>query len=143
MADGTLLCGVIASFNEVPRAMITGLSNIGMTRKTVENIHNDVTNGVADVLASCIRINKPIRISAVCNTNSSTWLTEMALANNINTPFTISWPPEQGFTTGGTISWARAFLTDYTCGSPDIEGRINCEFTITPSGLPTITAGSD
>lgn len=113
-----------------------------MERRAVENIHNDVASGVADVLFSCIRRNKPFRVSGVCNTNDTTWLSNMALANSVNTPTEIDWPVEEGYSTGGKIAWARAGLTDWSAGSADIEGRVQCEFTIHPSGLPTITVGT-
>lgn len=122
--------------------MITGVTGIGMERRAIENVHNDDASGVADVLFSCIRRNKPFRISAVCNTNDATWLSNMALANSSNVPVSVTWPVEEGYSTGGTITWARAGLTDYTAGSPDIEGRVMCEFTIHPAGLPTIAAGT-
>lgn len=122
--------------------MVTGIAGIGMERRSIENVHNDVANGVADVMFSCIRRNKPIRVSGVANTNDATWLSNMAIANRTNTPFSITWPPEVGYTTGGSVSWIRAGLTDYSMGSPDIEGRVNCEFTIMPAGLPTIVAGT-
>ena len=140
--SGVLLCGVVASFNSIPIVMITGVSNVGMTRKHMDNIHNDVAGGVADALFSCIRLNKPIRISGVCDTNSAVWLSQMALTNSINTPFSITWPPEEGYTTGGSIAWTRSGLVDVSYGSPDIEGRINVEFTVQPAKLPTITAGT-
>lgn len=134
---GTMLCGVTVEFNDVVQALITGCTNMGAERASVPNIHNDVIGGWADVLYSCIVRNKPFRLTFVFKTNDATWIANMKVVSN----FIITWPIVQGFTTGGTLSWAKCGITDYMFGSPDIEGRINAEATFTPAGLPVVVAG--
>lgn len=105
----------------------------------VPNIHNDLTSGWAQVLLSCIKSLKPFRVSVVHDTNGSQWLTWL---QQKLTTMSITWPVEQGYSTGGVFS-GLAGVTDYTFGSPDIQGRINAEMTITPSGVWTVTPGTN
>lgn len=140
MASGVLLCGVVASIGDTPVVIgrITGLTGFGVERQAVPNIHNDVTNGWGEVLLSCIKTLKPFRISIVHDTNGSEWKTWIAQSLQ---DFAIAWPVEQSFSTGGLTEF-QAGVTDYTAGSPDIQGRVNAEMTITPSGEPTQTSGT-
>ena len=111
---------------------------MGGDRIAVPNVHNDNASGWAEVLLSCVKTLKPFRISVVHDTNGSQWITWLGQALST---LTITWPVEKGYTTGGVISFLGG-VTDYTFGSPDIQARINAELTITPSGAPTVTAGT-
>lgn len=141
---GVLLCGVAASIEPeaggtpVVIGAITGLTGMGAERVSVPNIHNDVENGWCEQLFSCIRMMKPFRVSIVHGTNSTQWKTWLEQGPQL---MAIVWPVETGYTTGG-VNEFQAGLTDYTYGSADIQGRINAEMTITPSGEPTITPGT-
>lgn len=145
-AKGVLLCGVAVSATSgesgataVVIGRITGLTGLGADRKAVQNIHNDLTNGWVEKLISCIKELKPFSISLVHDTNGSDWKT--LITQSIGA-FAITWPTEQGFVSGGELSF-NAAVTDYTFGAPDIESRINATMTVTPSGEPTITSGND
>lgn len=141
VATGILLCGVVASIDpDSPTVIgrITGLTGFGGERIAVDNIHNDLPNGWTQRLLSCIKSLKPFRISVVHDSNSEDWkdLLEQELKE-----MSIVWPVEGGYTTGGVYAFDGA-VTDYTCGSGDIQSRVNGEFTITPSGEPEITPGT-
>jgi len=145
-ANGVLLCGVATSATSgapgatpVVIGRITGITGLGADRKAVQNIHNDLTNGWVEKLISCIKELKPFSISLVHDTNGSTW--KDLITQSIGA-FAITWPVEEGFVSGGELSFLAA-ITDYTFGAPDIESRINATMTITPSGEPTITTGND
>ena len=143
-ATGVLLCGVAVGLEPsvggtpVVFGSITGLSGFGAERISVDNIHNDVTNGWCERLVSCLRMLKPFRISVVHDSNSTQWKTWLEQAMN---EMAIIWPVEKNFSTGGSAIF-QAAVTDYTAGAADVQGRINAEFTISPSGEPTITPGT-
>lgn len=138
---GILLCGVDATFDDeepVVIGRITGCTGFGASRQAVPNIHNDLTNGWAEQLLSCIKMMKPFRITVVHETNVTTW------KDNIEAPLrdlAITWPVEDGFTTGAVYSFSAA-VTDYEAGAPDIESRVNASMTVTISGEVTITPGT-
>lgn len=111
---------------------------MGADRMAIPNIHNDLTAGWIQYLISCLQTMKPFRVSVVHDTNGQQWVTWIT---QYLSQISITWPIEQGYTTGGVIAFQGA-VTDYTFGSPDIQGRINAEMTITCSGAPTITAGT-
>ena len=143
-ATGVLLCGVAASIEPsagglpVVIGSILGLTGFGGERQVVPNVHNDNLGGWTENLVSCIRTLKPFRISLVYDTNSIQWKTWLAQTMQA---MAIVWPVEKNYATGGTVTF-QAAVTDYTAGSADIQGRINAEMTITPSGEPTITPGT-
>ena len=114
------------------------MTGLGADRKAVPNVHNDVVGGWIEKLISCLQEMKPFRVSVVHDTNGTQWKTWITQLMGV---MAITWPVEKGYTTGGLMAF-NAAVTDYTFGSPDIEGRINAEMTITPSGQPTITAGT-
>lgn len=114
------------------------MTGLGGERLGVPNVHNDLTSGWAEVLLSCIKTMKPFRVSLVHDTNGSQWITWLTQSLGA---IAITWPIEKGYSTGGVASFLGG-VTDYTFGSPDIQGRINAELTLTPSGMPTITAGT-
>lgn len=117
---------------------ITGMTGLGADRKAVPNVHNDVTSGWIEKLISCLQEMKPFRVSVVHDSNGTQWKTWISQLLGV---MAITWPIERGYTTGGVMSF-QAAVTDYTFGSPDIEGRVNAEMTITPSGEPIIAAGA-
>lgn len=139
---GILLCGVAITDGKAESPIvigaITSCSGFGASRQAVPNIHNDVTGGWAEVLMSCIRMMKPFRVGIVHQSNSTSWKTLLTQAMST---FAITWPIEDGYTTGAVYSF-KAAVTDYEAGAGDIESRVNAMFTITPSGEPTITAGT-
>lgn len=119
-------------------ARITGITGMGAERVSVPNVHNDVASGWIETLVSCLRSLKPFRISVVHDTNGVQWITWLT---QLMSTLAITWPLESGYSTGGVTSF-QAAVTDYTFGSADIQGRINAEMTITPSGIPTVTSGT-
>ena len=140
---GILLCGVNITSDPdgtpVVIGSITSCTGFGASRQAVPNIHNDVANGWGQVLLSCIRMMKPFRVGVVFNSNTTDWKT--FLTQGLKT-LAITWPVEDEFLTGAVASF-EAGVTDFEAGAGDIESRVNAMFTITPSGEPTITAGSD
>lgn len=78
------------------------------------------------------------QIRIVANTNDVTWISNLqALPGTI----AITWPPESGYSTGGTLSFSGAF-TNITFGAADIESRVEGEMTCAPKGQPTVTPGT-
>lgn len=142
-APGILLCGVAMTIeNSVPTPIaigaITSCTGFGASRNVVPNIHNDLPNGWAEVLVSCIKQMKPFRVGVVHNTNSIQWKTW--LEDQLRT-MAITWPVEAGYTTGAVDEFEAA-VSDYEAGATDIEGRVNATFVITPSGELTHTNGT-
>lgn len=139
--SGVLLCGVAAGIDtETPIVFgtITGLTGFGAERAAVPNIHNGLTNNWGEMLLSCIKSLKPFRISFVHDTNATDFKTmiEAPMAE-----MAITWPVEKDYDTAAVTTFD-AGVTDYTAGASDIQGRINAEVTITPSGEPTHTPGT-
>lgn len=133
-----LSAGVVDGGTPIVIGRITGLTGLGADRKAVQNIHNDLTNGWVEKLISCIKEMKPFSISIVHDTSGSQWKTWISQTMG---DFSITWPAEKGFSTGGLMTFDAA-ITDYTFGAPDIESRVNATMTITPSGEPTIVSGT-
>lgn len=118
--------------------MITGLTGMGASRRSVPNIHNDVADGWIKKLYSCLVNPKPFTVRVVFASNDEDWVDQMSEAPGL---WTIGWPVEEGYTTGGSIDFVAA-IVDKTFGSPDIEGRVEGDLTLDPSGKPEITAGT-
>lgn len=118
--------------------MLVGLTGIGATRRSQSNIHNDVVNGWIKELYSCLSKLNPIQMRMVFNSNDGNWITDIQ-----DKPGTlqITWPVEEGYTTGGVLSFAGAF-TSFDFGSADIEGRVEGASVFMPNGKPTFTAGT-
>ena len=114
------------------------MTGLGADRKAIPNIHNDLTAGWIEKLISCLQEMKPFRVSVVHDTNGTQWKTWITQLVGM---MSITWPIEAGYSTGGHMNFIAA-VTDYTFGSADIEGRINAEMTITPSGQPYIVPGT-
>lgn len=143
-----MLCGVALAFtpDTAPGVagtlqnivQILGMAGLGADRKAIDNVSNDDAGSFGKRLFSCIAMLKPFQVRVAMDTNSSAWTTNIkAYMGQI----TITWPVEVGYSTGGTLAFKGA-MTDFSFGAPDIEGRIEGSFTITPSGAPTIVAGT-
>jgi hypothetical protein len=115
------------------------LSNLGYSVASQPNIHNDVDNNWIEQLFSCLAMLNPVTVGIVTNTNDTAWDEEALEA--VGT-WAITWPVEAGYTTGGTISF-KGKVTSRTFGATDIQGRVEGEITITPTGAPTLAAGTE
>lgn len=111
---------------------------MGATRRSVDNPNNDSASGWITTLYSCLAKLKPFGVRFVFNTNLTLWITNIVAKKGT---FAIVWPLEDGYSTGGTLSFSGAF-TDFTFGAADIESRVDGEAIITPSGIPTAAAGT-
>lgn len=120
------------------RVMLTGISGLGASRKTVDNVHNSNVGNWIDVLYSCLSKLRPFRVSVVTDTNSGQWITDIQAPA---TGLQITWPTEPAYTTGGALFFNGA-VTDVDFGAADLESRVEGSFTITPKGKPTVTAGT-
>lgn len=135
---GTLLCGVTISYAGNTIGMVTRITNLGASRKIMPNIHNSLPSNWITTLVSCLAGLKPFSVGIVFNTNDLGWIQQM---QDINKLVSIGWPVEVGYSTGGVLTFLGAF-SDFTFGASDIEGRIEGEITISPSGPPTVTPGA-
>lgn len=144
MGTGIILCGVSLTRTPIPSGSprtigaIVGLSNIGYTVASQPNIHNDVEDNWIEHLFSCLAALNAVTCRLVTNTNDADWDDEALEAPGT---WEITWPVEEGFTTGGSISF-KGKIVSRSFGSPDIQGRIEGDITIQPSGKPTLTAGT-
>lgn len=134
--SGIMLCGASQSWQSNFLAKILGLSGLGASRRAVDAVSNEDAGGFAPVIYSCIRRMKPFRVTIVFNSNQD-WKTALGAAA---ATWTITWPVESGYSTGATLA-CTVGMTDITIGAT-LEDRILAEVELTPSGAPTITAGS-
>lgn len=143
-ADGFLGCGITLTFgvDTTIFGKLLDISAIGATRISVpaphQNLTLDATTGVRWVpkLFSCLANSKPFRITAVFSGNND-WTTIFKDLKAI----TITWPPEQGYSTGGTLSWPKAGVVDFDMGV-GLESRAIKSIVIDPAGIPDVTAGT-
>jgi hypothetical protein len=120
------------------RSLITGCTGFGEMRKAVDNRHNSMPGNWLAKLYSCIAEAKPFRITVVTDTNSAQYITDIPAAVGWSQ---ITWPPEALYVTGGSLIHQGA-ITDVEFGAADIEGRVEGSFTFTPTGRPSVLAGT-
>lgn len=114
------------------------MTGLGATRRSQDNINNDAAGGWIPVIVSCLAKLKPFSVRFTFDTNKIAWIANMTAKMGT---IAITWPLEGGYTGGGTLSFAGA-LTDFTFGAANLEGILEGEMTITPSGPPTAVAGT-
>lgn len=139
--SGILLCGVGVSFGDTPVVIgeIVNVDGVGFERRAIENAHNSLTNNWVEVLLSCLKRPKPVRLGLVFNSNDDSWLDRIDTAKPED--FAISFPIEDGYTTGAVWEM-KAGLTDFSAGGGGLEERLvaSCMFAV--SGEITITKGT-
>lgn len=143
-ADGMILCGASFDFgsDDAALAKLLDIRGIGVMRSALPSAHQgmttDATSGVkwTEFLFSCIATVKPFVISVVFDGNFN-WQT---ILKNVQA-LTLTWPVQDGYTTGATLGWEKAGVVDYEIGGT-FESRPIVNITIQPSGKPTITAGT-
>lgn len=118
--------------------LITSMTGLGADRKAVENIHNSLVNLWGQRLFSCIAMMRTFSVGIVFDSNDVVWITNLQALPGV---ITITWPAETSYTTGGAITFTGA-ITSFSFGAADIEGRVEGSLTISPSGKPTVTAGT-
>lgn len=134
---GFMLCGTdFAGSLATIFAELLDLSELGATRTAVDATTNSDAGGWGKILLSCIARLKPFRVT-IAYQGDLDWKTAIkaALAE-----LTITWPIEDGFTTGHSIAFDCG-LTDISVGG-QLEQRTLANLTITPSGEPTIEEGT-
>lgn len=144
MADGMILCGASLSLGADTTIFgdLLDVRGIGAMRAALpsahQNLTKDNTSGMkwVDFLYSCIATCKPFVISCVFNGNYNWQLVFKELD-----ALTLTWPVQDGFTTGGTLGWDKAGVVDWEIGGT-FESRPIVNITIQPSGKPTITSGT-
>lgn len=145
IAEGFLGCGIAITHgaDSVILGRIIDISSIGASRVSVaaphQNLPVDATSGMRWVpkLFSCLATAKPFRVTGVFEGNYD-WSTVFKLLSAV----TLTWPPEKGYTTGGTLGWLRAGVVDFDV-SVSLESRAIRTLIIDPSGIPEITPGTE
>lgn len=134
--SGIMLCGSSQSWQSNFLAEIIGLSGLGGSRASVDVSTNADSGGWGRRILSCIRRGKPFRATIAFQSNKD-WATVLG---NAFATWTITWPVESGYSTAGTLAWSVG-MTDFTFGGM-LEDRMLAEVELTPTGAPTIVAGS-
>ncbi len=132
MLCGTDIDGALATL----LAELLDVSEIGATRASVDATTNSNAGSWGKVLLSCIARLKPFRATIAYEGNLD-WKTAIKAAI---AAMTITWPVEDGFSTGHKLIMDVG-LTDIGIGG-QLEQRTLANLTITPSGTPTITPGT-
>lgn len=143
--DGFLGCGIVITFGADAEIFgkLIDVSSIGASRVSVPAPHQNMTKDTASgmrwvpKLYSCIATSKPFRITGVFEGNYD-WSAVFKELKAV----TLTWPPEKGYTTGGTLGWLRAGVIDFDV-SVSLESRAIRTMIIDPSGMPVITEGTE
>lgn len=137
--SGQMLCGTTITITGITGlfAEILATSGIGASRVVVPGTSSaDVSGGWETMIFSCLAKLDPFRVTLSFDTNYD-WKTAIKAAPAATT---ITWPVAAGHSTGGTLAFSSG-LSQYTAGG-ELQGRLVAEATVTPSGVPTITAGT-
>ena len=134
--SGIMLCGSSISWQSNFLAEILSISGVGGTVRTADATANSDAGGWSRTIKSCIKRGKPFRCTIAFNSNQD-WKTALGAAF---ATWTITWPTESGYSSAATLAWSVS-MTDFTMGG-QLEDRLMAEVELTPTGAPTITAGS-
>lgn len=134
--SGIMLCGSSPAWNSSFLSKIVAISGVGGTRRSADAADNSDAGGFADVLYSCIARLKPFRVTISFDPHQD-WKTALTAAA---ATWTMTWAVKSGYSTGATLAMTVG-MTDITIGGT-LEERMLAEVELTPSGEPTIVAGS-
>lgn len=139
LSGGQMLCGTTIALSGTTNlfAEMLSVNGIGGTRIAVDGTNsNNTSAGWGAKLFSCIANLDPFTVSIVFDTNFN-W--KGALTATPAT-VTITFPVASGYSTAATLTFTGG-VTKYTM-TGELQGRMTAMVEITPTGAPTITAGT-
>lgn len=141
LSGGQMLCGttiaLAGSANTNLLAEILSVNGLGGSRIAVDGTNsNNVSSGWGTKIFSCISNLDPLTVSIAFNTNFD-WKSAL---NATPSTCTITFPVASGYSTAAVITFTAGVTKFHMTG--ELQGRMTATVEITPTGAPTITAGT-